>query len=108
MRIMRSEYLQYWWVSRSKINPKEYSGVYYRVFYDFWRRHVVVERYDTEHNLDGRYEFVWKRGKLARTLSYLPNGELQHYTVYQRNWLGCLLRMERYLPDGTMSLIEAE
>jgi hypothetical protein len=99
---MGSRYLQYWWKRSSKIDPNEFSGRYYRVFYDLWRRYVVIEAYNEEHRLTDIYKYAWKRGRVARIEAYLPDGKLQNYTVYHRRWYGALLKMERYYPDGAM------
>jgi|SRR5579859_443510 len=96
------KFLKYWWRFNSVVDPQNATGKYYRVKHDALRRPVIVEEYDALHQLVGRTDFTYKFGRLWKTFSYAPTGDLQHYQVHKYGLLGNLQGVEEYRPDGVL------
>lgn len=103
-----SNYLRYWWRADSEIDPTRATEDYFRVFYDRWRRCILVERYNADHRLISVSKFVWKRNKLIRTEAYDPAGKMLFYNVYRYGLLGNVVGVEHYSPEGQLLRVETE
>jgi hypothetical protein len=105
---LRSEYLQDCLDPNSKINPQEFAGLYYRVVYDFFGRHVLIEAYSETHELTRSYRFIRKGRNIVRSEAFSPDGQLEYYTIYHHNFFGWPLSTERHFPDGRVAIKEPE
>src|SRR5436305_13925471 len=96
------KYLKYCWRFNSVVDPQDATDKYYRVKHDAFRRPVIVEEYDALHQLVGRTDYRYKFGRLTKTFSYAPSGDLKSYQVYKYGLLGNLQGVEEYRPDGVL------
>jgi|GEM_PF-4365282 len=101
------KYLKYWWRSDSVVDPETTGGTYYVVAYDALARYILVDEFNGPGEHVGRTKFVWRFNRLAKSYSYSSTGVLQYYQVYRYGWLGNLLGVVKYLPDGTLVQMES-
>ena len=102
------KYLKYWWKPDSAIDPQNAADKYYRVKHDALGRPVTVEEYDAMDQLVKKIDYTWKFGRLAKTFTYAPAGDLKFYQIYKYGLLGNLRGVEEYRPDGTLVRLHAD
>lgn len=103
-----SKFLSYWWLPDSEIDPLSAIDDYFKVIYDDKGRHIVVDRYDRQHNLLSHDRFLWENDVLSKVEAYDIDGSLMKYILYRYDQRGRVIARDHFSPDGRLILHEAQ
>lgn len=97
------KFLNYWWDQNSIIDPASATQDYFKVTYDLQGRYILVERFNSLHNLLSRDRFVWKDLLVSKVEVYNPeSGGIEKYIEYEYDKVGNLQARNHYFPNGKL------